>query len=64
MAGVSFLDGPPRLPSPFMGARNKSGHDVGGRHACHFSVMPGLVPGIHGLQHDAPCRGLFRMRLG
>ena len=57
MAGVSFLDGPPRLPSPFMGARNKSGHDVGGRHACLFSVMPGPrnesggVPGIHGLQH-------------
>ena len=52
MAGVSFLDGPPRLPSPFMGARNKSGHDVGGgRHACLFSVMPGLVPGTHGLQH-------------
>ena len=23
----------------------------GGRHACLFSVMPGLVPGIHGLQH-------------
>ena len=71
MAGVSFLDGPPRLPSPFMGARNESGHDEeGGRHACLFSVMPGPrnesggVPGIHGLQHDAPCRGLFRMRLG
>ena len=49
MAGVSFLDGPPRLPSPFMGARNKSGHDLGG------GATPAFFPS---------CPDLFRASTG
>ena len=41
------LDGPPRLPSPFMGARNKSGHDGKMAGVAPPHVMPGLVPGTH-----------------
>ena len=55
MAGVSFLDGPPRLPSPFMGARNTPGLVPGAGHDEEGGATPAFFPS---------CPDLFRASTG